>query len=228
MDKKTNYLKIDNAGKFYSVVSSDTPNAKAVKTRDGDTVYRLYRKYNSTITGQIKRPYFKTVTFATGDVKMVYFFIENEVETDCISFPLFTVNGGLNPYVKSLAQLIKFINPDENYYIRPSTKVKANGFVTQSLFVTEAATKEWVKLPDADYQQRPLPIIKERADGKKIYDFSDQDKFVYDALMTGIDEVYGEYVQEDESQVQEVAKPESTPNVEQSIPEAEVEDELPF
>lgn len=230
MDKKTNYLKIDNAGKFYSVVSSDTPNATAVKTRDGDTVYRLYRKFNSTITGKVKRPYFKTVTFATGDVKMVYIFIENEVETDCISFPLFTTHGGVNPYIKSIAQLIEHLDAEKEYYFRPSTKVKKNGYITQTLFITEAATKEWVKLPDGVYEKRPQPVIKERADGKKIYDFSDQDKFIYDEFLAGIDKTFGveEVSTTTNIQSHEKANPASTSSVEDLTPEDTVEDELPF
>ena len=230
MDKKTNYLRIDNTGKFYTVVNSDTPNATAVKTRDGDTVYRLYRKYNSTITGKVKRPYFKTVTFATGDVKMVYIFIENEVETDCLSFPLFTTHGGVNPYIKSIAQHIELLDPEKEYYFRPSTKVKKNGFITQTLFITEAASKEWVKLPDGAYEKRPQPVIKERADGKKIYDFSDQDKFIYDEFLAGIDKTFGveEVTAITDNQSQEEAKPANAPSVEDLTPEDIADDELPF
>lgn len=193
MDKKpTNYLRIDNSGKLYSLVDGSTPNATGVKLKDGKISYRLYRnQYNSTITGKLKRPYFKTVNFQAGDVQMVYFFIENETTSDCLSFPLFTSNGGLNPYVKSMTQIIGKIDPEKDYYIRPATKMKKNGFVSQNIYVIEAASKEWVKLPEEEFKARPQPIIKERADGKKLYDFTDQDNFLYKAFMDGIEAVYG-------------------------------------
>lgn len=231
-DTPTNYCRIDSAGKLYTTVDADTPGAVAVKLKDGSTTHRLFRKWNSTITGKFKRPYFKEVTFSTGPVQMIYFFIENEVETDCLSFQLFNAHGGLNSYVKSISQIIKQLDPEREYYIRPSTKMKKNGYVAQSLFITDAETKEWVKLSDEEFKARPEPIVKKRADGKNIYDFTEQDTYVYEALKAGIDAVFGPLPTPGPEDQNYSGAPDTTsytpPVQETRVPVDDNPDELPF
>lgn len=197
-EKETNYLKIDRYGEMYIIVDEGVDGARKVQLKDGSYQYRLYRKYG-TIRGHISKVFIKEVDFRSGKVKMLYVFITGEDQIDCLSFQLFSPNGSLTGYVKSIALAVGYLDLKKEYYINASKKLNAKGYVNKNLFITDVEAKEWIRMPKEEFDLIPDAIVKERADGVKTYDFTDQDRYVFKLLETFIEDNFKDDYQGDGS-----------------------------
>ena len=180
---KTRFLRIDKFGKLYERAKQGDPGAIELTSNFGQS-WRI--PVDKTITGYINNIEIAEVAFKSIPTKLFRLSIKDaEGNIDAFSFPLFTKTGALDQYVSNLALVLEHINPTDTFSILPSTKMNPKGYLYKSFLFIKDGT--YVKQVKEQTDKLPEPIIKEGIAGKKIYDFSDRDKALYDILLKNIE-----------------------------------------
>lgn len=180
-----NYLKINRDGFLYLSSKEPKEGYKKVELRDEKVAY--HKLFHGTDEGYLDFISIKEAEFQSGKVKYLTLSVNAGEYIDNISMPLFKTNGALNDYVKNLATLLPNLDFSRKISINPSKRKNDAGFVDNAFFINYDE-KEFVKFFHKYGKDGDVPPAEkvEGVSGDK-YDFTKQDKFLYNSLLEQIE-----------------------------------------
>lgn len=179
----TRFLNIDKFGKLYERAKQGDPGAIETTTKSGQ-FWRV--PVEKTIIGHINFIGIVDVSFNNIATKVLRLSITDDAgNVDGFSFPVFTQKGDLDSYVGNLALVLEHIQPGDKFGIVPSTKTNPKGYLYKSFLLTKDGG--YVIQTKEQTSSLPEPTIKEGIAGKKIYDFTERDKVLYEKLIANIE-----------------------------------------
>ena len=247
--KNTTYLRVGADGNFYTGSKEPKEGYTEYTSSKGNVSYR--KSFSGTEFGKMTQLGIEEKVFDTGKVKYLTFSVENEDAKDIIQLPLKTQGGGLTDEVKKFIAILPGIDFSKDLTVSSNKKRNERGYVDRVLFinyVTDGKVDEQglkFSLKFGENGDIPMFTKKQGIDGV-IYDFVEQDTYLYNKLIEQLERFNKEKVRvgtstPNESVVTEEATPEtvkdtsvkekaSKADTKNTEPKTEVDedDDLPF
>lgn len=239
-NKPTTYLRINAEGQLYSGSSEPRDGHVEYVSKQGNVSYR--KTYAGTDYGKISRLGVVEKDFPSGKVKYVEITVENDESRDVIQLPLKNMKGGLTDEVKKFIALLPGIDFSRDLTISSNRKKNERGYVEKVLFINYVndgvQEKDGVKFSLKFGKEGTVPQFEtsEGIDGI-VYDFTKQDKFLFDVLIKELERFNTEKNKEaaapstpKETTEKPVEKAKATKPADNASPKVEEDedDELPF
>lgn len=242
--KATTYLRVDGNGNLYSGSKDPKPGYDQYTSKTGNVSYR--KVYSGTDFGFMTGLAIEERVYDSGKVRFLVVTIENDKAKDIIQIPLKSQKGELTDLVRKFVALLPGVDFSRELTIASNRKKNDRGYVDRVLFinyVTDGKVEEQglkFSLKFGEGGDVPMFTTKPGIDGI-VYDFTEQDKFLYDRLLEQMERFQKEKPSHSAvatSKSEEAPKVESKPETTQ--PETKVEtkagpkvdsnedDDLPF
>ena len=243
--KQTTYLRINAEGQLYSGSSEPREGHVEYTSKQGNVSYR--KTYAGTDYGKITQLHVVEKDFPTGKVKYLEVTVENEESRDVVQLPLKNIKGGLTDEVKKFIAILPGIDFSRELTISSNRKKNERGYVEKVLFVNYVTDgvqeKDGVKFSLKFGKEGTVPMFEQREglEGEIIYDFTKQDKFMFEELVKQLErfkaekgaevkapEVTAKTPEAEEAPKKKASTTKGGPKIETPAQDESDDDDLPF
>lgn len=214
--KKTTYLRINSDGRLFTSSKEPKEGYSEFENKAGVVSYR--KLFAGTEFGKITQLGISEVQFTKGPIKFLTITVENESNRDVLQVPLKNTKGGLNSVVKKFIAVLPNIDFSRTLTLSSSRKENASGFGEDVIFVNYVDDNGQIEKGALKFALKfgkdgnvPGFETRDGIDGIE-YDFTKQDKFLYDELLTQLERFKNEKVSVDSEPVAEHKEPEAKKN----------------
>nr|DAN46770.1 MAG TPA: hypothetical protein [Caudoviricetes sp.] len=183
----TSYFKVDADGFIYLASKVEMDGYKPHYNDEGKlTGYR--KLFTATDEGKIVELRIRNAKFQTGEVPMVSISIDGKDGRENIQFQLYTMKKGLSPYAKALAQVLPNVDFEKTYSISFDKRKDDRGYTVKNIYFNHGenesvkAFHKYLNKEGNNGGDIPSPTQSEDISGKLVWDFSNQDKYLYKSL----------------------------------------------
>ena len=119
---------------------------------------------------------------------MVSISIDGKDGRENIQFQLYTMKKGLSPYAKALAQVLPNVDFEKTYSISFDKRKDDRGYTVKNIYFNHGenesvkAFHKYLNKEGNNGGDIPSPTQSEDISGKLVWDFSNQDKYLYKSL----------------------------------------------